>query len=144
MKQRVLVPSLPCGGRTGWGVLIKMTSTAQKLRTRLTDAEQKLWQHIRSRQLMGFKFRRQAPIGKYIVDFVCFEQQLVVELDGGQHAVNLDYDRLRSEWLESQGFKVIRFWNHDVMSNIVGVKEVIALNLTTPHPDLPPQGGKEK
>jgi len=93
---------------------------------------------------MGFKFRRQAPIGKYIVDFVCFEQQLVIELDGGQHAVNQDYDNIRTEWLGTQGFKVIRFWNHDVMNNIEGVKEVIALNLTTPHPDLPPQGGKEK
>jgi very-short-patch-repair endonuclease len=119
-----------------------MNLNAQKLRRTLTDAEQKLWSHIRNRQLMGFKFRRQAPIGKYIVDFVCFEHRLVIELDGGQHAVNQDYDHSRSEWLLSQGFKVIRFWNHDVMNNIEGIKDVIALNLAAPHPDLPPQGGK--
>jgi len=108
-----------------------MNITARTLRRRLTDAEQKIWRHIRKRQLMGFRFRRQAPIGKYIVDFVCLEQRLIIELDGGQHAVNQDYDRSRSEWLRSQGFKVIRFWNHDVMNKVA------------PHPDLPPQGGKE-
>ena len=93
---------------------------------------------------MGFKFRRQAPIGRYVVDFVCFEQRLVIELDGGQHAVNQDYDHSRTEWLRSQGFKVIRFWNHDVMNKVEEIKEVIARNLATPHPDLPPQGGKEQ
>ena len=118
-----------------------MNLTARKLRRRLTDAEQKLWQHIRQRQMMGFKFRRQSPIGRYIVDFVCVEKRLIVELDGGQHAVQQDYDHCRSEWLESQGFKVIRFWNHDVMNNVEEIKEVIARNLA-PHPDLPPQGGK--
>ena len=91
---------------------------------------------------MGFRFRRQAPIGKYIVDFVCFEKRLVIELDGGQHAANQEYDHSRSEWLRSQGFKVIRFWNNDVMNNVEGIKEVIARNLVTPHPNLPPQGGK--
>jgi very-short-patch-repair endonuclease len=107
-----------------------MNLSARKLRSRLTDAEQKLWQHIRNRQLMGFRFRRQAPIGKFIVDFVCFEHRLVIELDGGQHAVYKDYDHSRTQWLRSQGFKVIRFWYNDVMNNV------------TPHPDLPPQGGK--
>ena len=120
-----------------------MNLTARKLRRRLTDAEQKLWQHIRNRQLMGFRFRRQAPIGKYIVDFVCFEKRLVIELDGGQHAVHQEYDNYRSEWLRSQEFKVIRFWNHGVLEQIEAIKEVISQNLITPHPDLPPQGGKE-
>ena len=91
---------------------------------------------------MGFKFRRQSPVGKYIVDFICLEKRLIIELDGGQHAVQQDYDHCRSAWLESQGFKVIRFWNHDVMNNVEEIKEVIARNLA-PHPDLPPQGGKE-
>jgi len=113
------------------------------LRKNLTDAEQTLWQHIRNRQRYGHKFRRQAPIGKYIVDFVCFEKRLIVELDGGQHAAHQDEDNHRSEWLESQGFRVIRFWNHDVLKQIEAIKEVITLNLITPHPDLPPQGGKE-
>ena len=131
-------PFPPCGGRSGWGG-IKMNLIARKLRSRLTDAEKKLWQHIRYRQMMGFKFRRQAPIGRYIVDFVCYEQRLVIELDGGQHAVSQQYDHSRSEWLRSQGFRVIRFWNNDVMNNIEGIKEVIALYLVTPHPGLPPQ-----
>jgi len=92
---------------------------------------------------MGFKFRRQAPIGRYIVDFVCFEQKLVIELDGGQHAVRQHYDHSRSEWLQSQGFKVLRFWNNDVMNNVEGVKEVIALNLVTPPiPAFPHKGGR--
>ena len=119
-----------------------MNVTARTLRKNLTDAEQMLWRHIRNCQLYGHKFRRQAPIGKYIVDFVCFEKRLVIELDGGQHAVNQDYDHCRSEWLRSQGFNVLRFWNHDVMSKVEEIKEVIARNLVTPHPGLPPQGGK--
>ena len=105
-----------------------MNLTARKLRRRLTDAEQKLWQHIRQRQMMGFKFRRQSPIGRYIVDFVCVEKRLIVELDGGQHAVQHDYDHCRSEWLESRGFRVLRFWNHDVMNNIeeINLKKAVS------------------
>jgi len=76
-----------------------MNLTARKLRKRLTDAKKKLWRHIRKRKLMGFKFRRKAPIGKYIVNFVGFEQRLLIELNGGQHAANQDYDHSRMEWL---------------------------------------------
>jgi len=119
-----------------------MNPKARHLRKNLTDAEQTLWRHIRNRQLYGYKFRRQAPIGKYIVDFVCFGKRLIIELDGGQHAVLQYKDKQRTEWLESQGFREIRFWNHDVLKKIEVIKEVIALNLITPHPDLPPQGGK--
>jgi very-short-patch-repair endonuclease len=68
---------------------------------------------------------------------------LIIELDGGQHAAHQDEDHHRSEWLKSQGFKVIRFWNHDVLREVEAIKEVIVLNLKTPHPGLPPQGGKE-
>jgi len=68
---------------------------------------------------------------------------LIVELDGGQHAAHQDEDNRRAEWLESQGFRVIRFWSHDVLKQIEAIKEVITLNLIAPHPDLPPQGGKE-
>jgi len=120
-----------------------MDSTARKLRKNLTDAEHELWRHIRNRQLFGCRFRRQAPIGKYIVDFVCFEKKLIIELDGGQHAQDQDDDHRRSEWLQSRGFKVIRFWNHDVLRQVEIVKEVIGRSLKTTHPDLPPQGGKE-
>jgi very-short-patch-repair endonuclease len=119
-----------------------MSIKARYLRKNLTDAEQALWRDIRNRQLYGYKFRRQAPIGKYIVDFVCFEKRLIVELDGGQHAAQRDEDNRRSKWLESQGFKVLKFWNHDVLKQVEGIKEVIALNLIIPHPNLPPQGGK--
>ncbi|MDF1592141.1 MAG: endonuclease domain-containing protein [Desulfobacterales bacterium] len=119
-----------------------MLSTARHLRKNLTDAEQLLWRHIRGRQLKGYKFRRQSPVGKYIVDFVCFENRLVIELDGGQHARRRSYDHQREQWLHSQGFRVIRFWNHEVFQDIEAIKKVIIVNLT-PHPDLPPQGGKE-
>jgi len=92
-----------------------MHPTARQLRIRLTDAEQRLWLQIRNRQVLGCKFRRQTPIGKYIVDFVCFENRLIVELDGGRHARHRGYDQYRTEWLQSQGFRVIRVWNHDVL-----------------------------
>jgi very-short-patch-repair endonuclease len=117
-------------------------SNARHLRKKLTNAEQKLWRHIRSRQIYGCKFRRQTPIGQYIVDFVCLEKKFIVELDGGQHAEQQEYDHHRSEWLKSRGFRVIRFWNNEVWNNIEGVMEVIS-RMLTPHPNLPPQGGKE-
>jgi very-short-patch-repair endonuclease len=116
-------------------------ANARHLRKNLTDAEQKLWRRIRSCQIQGCKFRRQAPIGKYIADFVCLEQKLIIEIDGGQHAVQREYDHNRSEWLKSRGFMVIRFWNNEVLNNMDGVMEVIS-RMLTPHPDLPPQGGK--
>jgi len=93
--------------------------------------------------LLGVTFRRQAPIGTYSVDVVCCEQRLVIEPDGGHHAGNQDYDHCRSEWLRSKGFTVLRFWNHEVMNRVEEIKEVIVRHLLTPHPDLPPQGGKE-
>lgn len=112
-------------GQDGGG----MNSNAGKLRKNPTEAEQRLWRHIRNRQLLGCKFRRQAPIGNYIVDFVCFEKKLIIELDGGQHKEQRHYDQARSEWLNSQGFEVIRFWNNDIFKNLEGVKEVVARNL---------------
>ena len=102
---------------------------ARRLRTRPTEAERKLWSVLRSRQLDGFRFRRQAPIGRFIVDFVCLERKLVVEADGGQHAESLA-DDARTAWLESQGFRVIRFWNNDVLANIDGVADTIRRALT--------------
>lgn len=89
----------------------------------MTDAEFKLWKHLRNKQL-GVKFRRQSPIGNYIVDFVSFKSKLVIEINGGQHARSND-DKSREKWLTSQGFKVLRFWNNDVLRNIQGVLEKI-------------------
>ena len=121
---------------------------ARDLRKDLTIAERTLWKHLRLRQLIGHKFRRQSPIGPYIVDFVCFEKGLIIELDGGQHSEQQGYDSERTTWLESQGFRVIRFWNDRVVREIEGVKELIleALGLERDdHPlsDSPPSRGRE-
>ncbi len=99
---------------------------ARQLRKNMTDEERRLWRELRYRQLHGFRFRRQAPIGPFIVDFVCFEQKLIVELDGGQHAERIREDAARTSWLAEQGFRVIRFWNHHVVEDLDAVLEVIA------------------
>ena len=89
---------------------------ARQLRKQPTDAEQALWNLLRGRQLSGYKFRRQAPIGKYIVDFLCHRPRLVIELDGGQHQQQVNYDNQRTRWLESQGYPVIRFWSNQALA----------------------------
>ncbi len=86
-----------------------------------------MWNVLRRRQVSGCKFRRQAPIGNYIVDFVCFEIRLVIEVDGGQHMESASYDAARTAWLESEGFKVIRFWNNQVLQETDAVREAIFL-----------------
>lgn len=96
---------------------------ARQLRRRQTDAEAKLWRELRNRQFVDAKFRRQVPLGGYIVDFLCEEQALIVELDGGQHAADSNHDQERTQWLENEGYRVVRFWNNDVMENIEGVLE---------------------
>ena len=101
------------------------TKRARALRKRPTEAELLLWRHLRYRQLNGHRFRRQHPIGKYIVDFACFERRLVIELDGGQHAGQKTYDATRTDWLRERGYKVLRFWNNQVMQEIDAVKFAI-------------------
>ena len=91
----------------------------------MTDAERLLWQHLRSRQLAGLKFRRQHPIGRYILDFVCLEAGLVIEVDGGQHGPQHSYDEARTAWLGQRGYRVLRFWNNEVLTNPEGVRERI-------------------
>jgi very-short-patch-repair endonuclease len=100
------------------------SSTARAIRKRPTEAESKLWAGLRELSLAGYKFRRQEPIGNYVCDFVCFAKKLVVEVDGGQHAENVA-DQRRTEWLESQGFRVLRFWNHEVLKDTQAALEVI-------------------
>ena len=100
-------------------------SRARHLRHASTDAETELWQLLRSRQLTGIKFRRQVPIGSWIVDFVSFEQMLVVEADGGQHADNAS-DQIRDADLRDRGFRILRFWNNDILGNPDGVLQKIA------------------
>ena len=108
---------------------------ARNLRHNPTEAEKRLWSILRDRQLDGCRFRRQAPIGAYIADFACFSRRLVIEVDGGQHA-GAGSDKQRTRWLESQGFRVIRFWNNVVFENIEGVRAAIreALRASTPPP----------
>ncbi|MFZ3091386.1 MAG: endonuclease domain-containing protein [Nitrospirota bacterium] len=118
---------------------IKMAKT---LRKRPTDAEILLWRYLRSKQLEGMKFRRQQPIGRYVVDFVCFEKKIIIEVDGGQHSVETEKDKERDEWFKSQGFKVLRFWNNEVLANTQGVLEVIRTNCLT-HPPLNPLPSRE-
>ncbi|MCE3046442.1 DUF559 domain-containing protein [Legionella sp. 16cNR16C] len=99
-------------------------TTSCNLRKNSTDAERHLWYYLRANRL-GFKFKRQAPIGTYIVDFLCFEKRLVIELDGGQHMDSQIYDIKRTDWLRAQGFRVFRFWNNEVFQQTESVLEVI-------------------
>ena len=111
---------------------------AKKLRKEMTDVEKLLWFRLRGRRLENLKFRRQMPIGLYVVDFICLEQRVIVELDGGQHAEQADYDTQRTAWLNGQGFRVLRFWNNEVLENLAGVLEVIVRErLSPPSPPAP-------
>jgi very-short-patch-repair endonuclease len=119
---------------------------SRRLRSNLTDAEKLLWKHLRLKQLDAFRFRRQHPLGEYVVDFACIEAALVVEVDGGQHSERREQDALRSNGLAAQGFRVLRFWNNEVLQNIEGVMYQIRAALSVranPHPNLPPRKGKE-
>jgi very-short-patch-repair endonuclease len=104
---------------------------SRKLRREESEAERNLWSRLRNHQIHGAKFRRQETLGDYIVDFVSFEKKLIIEIDGGQHneAGIRKRDEVRTSWLESNGFKVIRFWDNDVLENIDGVLEIIQLKL---------------
>jgi len=119
-----------------------LIKTAKTLRTKSTDVERFLWRRLQAKQLEGLKFRRQQPIGKYIVDFVCFEKKIIVEVDGGQHSAEIEKDKERDEWLHKQGFKVLRFWNNEVLINIQGVLEMIRSNCLS-HPPLNPLPSRE-
>ena len=109
--------------------ILKITR-ARELRKNQTEAELFLWSDLRAHRLGGYHFKRQHPIGPYIVDFVCLESRLVVELDGGQQQVSIKYDSARTDYLNQHGFSVIRFWNNQVLTEINGVKEAILLALT--------------
>jgi very-short-patch-repair endonuclease len=114
----------------------------RRLRKNLTDAERRLWSCLRGRQMGHFKFRRQHPFGDYVIDFVCLEAMLAVEVDGGQHAEKREEDAVRTKSLNKAGFKVLRFWNNDVLRDIEAVKESIWMALQergrrTPSPSRP-------
>ena len=116
----------------GWGEGMSkamMRQHARDLRKNSTDAEKHLWYNLRANRL-GFKFKRQMPIGAYIVDFVCHEKRVIIELDGGQHMENQAYDMKRTAWLTAYGFKVLRFWNHEVLQQLTAVLEAIIQELS--------------
>jgi very-short-patch-repair endonuclease len=102
---------------------------ARDLRNNATDAERALWRALKGRQLQGFRFRRQVPIGKYIADFVCPQARLVVELDGGQHVEQMQYDSARTVVLAALGYRVLRYWNDDVLLRIDSVVDDIYRHL---------------
>jgi len=144
--RRELPPSLATRGKVGMGVR-QQVAIARKLRSASTDVERKLWQKIRERQIEEFRFRRQRPIGNFVVDFVCLEAKLIVELDGGQHAepAKVAADETRTKFLESLGYRMLRFWNNEVLENMQGVLEHIREMLlqpaeSNPTPALPLAG----
>ena len=122
------------------------TGRARALRRAQTDAEAKLWHHLRAHRLLGHKFRRQVPIGAYIVDFVCPERGLVIELDGGQHVERVPYDDRRTAFLQSVGLRVARYWNDDVLLRTDEVLEDLVGRLNSvvvPLPSPLPAGERE-
>ena len=110
------------------------TLRARELRQTSTDAERQLWSIVRNRKIAGYKFRRQVPIDRFFADFACIEARLIVELDGGQHAEQGDYDSMRTAALEAQGWAVLRFWNIQVLENPEGVTMAIRAALESVRP----------
>jgi very-short-patch-repair endonuclease len=130
-----------------WQVSTKQRTRARPLRQDLTDAERTIWNAIRAHRLHGVSFRRQTPIGPFIVDFVCHAAPIIIEIDGGQHydAENMKRDTQRDAYLASKGYRVLRFSNHDVMTNRQGVLETIAAAVVhAPSPPLPRKRGREQ
>jgi very-short-patch-repair endonuclease len=119
-----------------------MRLKARLLRHNQTDAERRLWSHLRNRQLGGFKFRRQYPIAPYIVDFACLEATLVIEVDGSQHMSQTHSDCTRDRFIERLGFRVIRFWDNDVLLRTEEVLEAIFQELVAPSPCA--RGGRSR
>jgi len=104
---------------------INLVKRAKALRSNQTDAEKCLWLYLRAHRFMKMKFKRQVPIGRYIVDFICEEHSLIIEVDGGQHQDDVDYDQRRDKWLQEQGYLVLRFWNNEVLQQTENVLAAI-------------------
>jgi very-short-patch-repair endonuclease len=115
----------------------RMRERARALRRGMTEAEQQLWYHLRGCRFFGLKFRRQRPLGSYIVDFVCIGLKIIVELDGGQHADQVEYDARRDAWLRAQGFSVLRFWNDEVLLQTEAVLERLRICIEQKSPSPP-------
>lgn len=134
--------------KPAWKISPRLRSHARGLRKNSTDAERILWSELRDHRLNGRSFRRQVPLGNYIADFVCHEAKLAIELDGGQHFSDdgEKADAVRTAMMEAKGFRILRFSNHDVMTNRPGVLEAIAgvLNASSPTPTLPRKREREQ
>jgi len=115
----------------------KLSGAAKSLRKRSTDVEQLLWRNIRAGQIDGVKFRRQQPIGPYIVDFVSLGNGIIIELDGGQHKTSQEEDEERDAWFRKQGFTVLRFWNSEVIQDMNAILEVVKNSLIEAPSPLP-------
>jgi very-short-patch-repair endonuclease len=124
--------------------LSELKNRARRLRREQTEAENKLWARLRARQLGGAKFRRQHSIGPFIADFFCIERGLVIELDGGQHADQVKRDQRRTAFIELCGYRVLRFWDNEVLQNIEAVLEQIIRLLNDPHPFPLPKRARVK
>ncbi len=107
-----------------------MANRAAQLRSNATDAERLLWRHLRLKRIHGVRFRRQFPLGKYFIDFVCLPARLVVEVDGGQHDLQRAHDDRRTAWLNSRNSEVVRFWNNEEIGNLDGVVATIERRVT--------------
>jgi len=123
---------------------IAMRDRARDLRRNHTEAERRLWERLRGAQLRQMKFRRQQPIGPFIADFCCVQSKLIVEIDGGHHAARTAADTARSAYLTQLGYRVLRFWNRDVLNDTDAVLDCIAAALSSPHPDPLPEGEGEE
>ena len=121
-----------------YNLLMDPVTRSRQLRKNATDAERKMWSILRQRQIADYKFRFQSPIGPYIVDFACPARKLIIEIVGGQHQQRTEEDAIRASWLESQGYRVLRFWNNDVLANSSGVTETILDTLESGNSESPP------
>lgn len=126
----------------GRGEGASLLDNAKQLRSNMTDAEQQLWRQLRAKRFAEYKFRRQVPMQRYIADFVCFDKKLIIELDGGQHAAQQYYDKKRDQFFAEQGFRMLRFWNNEVLGNMEGVLQVIFAAIFTPLPNPSPTRGE--
>ncbi len=109
--------------------IIQLRERARHLRRNMTPAENCLWSRLRRRAVSGHKFRRQAPVGPYIIDFVCLQKGLIIEVDGEQHCEGSRYDERRTRWLQRRGFRVLRFWNYEVIERMDAVVDKIRAEL---------------
>jgi very-short-patch-repair endonuclease len=127
-------------GGKGEGESSPAVARARALRSRMSDAERKLWRMLRDRQFVGAKFRRQVPLGRYVADFLSFDRKVVIEVNGGQHSGKTS-DVARDNWFGGQGFTVVRFWNNDVLTNLdgVAVRLLELIDKNTPHPASQPR-----